>query len=66
MELILALILAGFGIFAIVDPEEVIYLQNFWKFDDFFPSERHIRYTRISGWFCAVMAVFLVVYWFST
>ena len=66
MEIIFSLILAGIGIFNIVAPEEAIYLQNFWRFDSFAPSERYIRQTRISGGVAIVVAIALLIYFFAS
>ena len=58
---ILALLLGGYGIFSITDPEDAIYLANFWRFDDFLPSERYIRWTRVGGVFFIIFAIVLIV-----
>lgn len=58
---ILALLMGGYGYLCIRDPEDAIYLANFWRFRDFEPSDAYIRWTRIGGVFCIIVAIILIV-----
>ena len=58
---ILALLLGGYGYLSIRHPEDAIYLMNFWRFDNFKPSDAYIRRTRIGGVLFILLAVILVV-----
>ena len=58
---ILALLVGGFGFFCIRDPEDAIYLANFWRFDNFEPSDSYIRWTRVAGVAYIIVAIILIV-----
>ena len=58
---ILALLLGGYGYLSIRRPEDAIYLVNFWRFENFEPSDAYVRRTRIGGVLFLVIAVILIV-----
>ena len=58
---IIALLLGGYGYLCIRNPEDAIYLVNFWRFENFEPSDRYIRRTRVGGVFYIILAIVLVV-----
>ena len=58
---ILALIMGGYGYLCIRRPEDAIYLANFWRFDNFEPSDAYIRWTRVAGVLFIIIAIALVV-----
>lgn len=58
---ILALIIGGYGYLCIRHPEDAIYIANFWRFNNFQPSDAYIRWTRIGGVFFIIVAIALVV-----
>ena len=58
---ILALLLGGYGYLSIRHPEDAIYLVNFWRFENFEPSDAYVRRTRIGGVLFLVIAVILIV-----
>ena len=58
---ILALLLGGYGYLSIRHPEDAIYLVNFWRFENFEPSDAYVRRTRIGGVLFILLAVILVV-----
>ncbi len=61
LYLVLALVLGGYGYLCIRYPEDAIYLANFWRFDNFDPSDDYIRWTRIGGAACIIGAIVLAV-----
>lgn len=64
-NVVIAIFLAGFGIFRLVDPEEAIYLESFWKYRSSEPEERYIRITRISGGICIACAILVLIFTFA-
>ena len=64
--IISALLLISLGIFAIVDPEEYIYLQHFMRFRSVVPEEMYVKYTqvmggiRIAAGICCIIGIFYV------
>lgn len=59
---ILALLLGGYGVLSIRDPETAIYISNFWRYDrDVQPSDTFIRLTRVGGFFFIGLAILVVV-----
>ena len=58
---ILAGLLGGYGYISIRNPEDAIYIANFWRFRDFKPSDAYIRWTRVGGVFFIILAIILVV-----
>lgn len=58
---ILSLLLGGYGYLSIRHPEDAIYLQNMFRFKDFTPTDRYIRWTRIGGVVYIIMALCLMV-----
>lgn len=61
LEIIVALLLAGYGLFAVIYPEEAAYLEGFGKYRDAEPTESNIRWTRYGGIGALVAAVLLVI-----
>lgn len=59
--IIMAVFLAGLGLFSALHPEDAIYLQNFYRFRDFEPEDYYIRWTRIGGWVCVALAVICII-----
>lgn len=58
---ILALLLGGYGVLAIRDPETAIYITNFWRFDNAQPSDAFIRWTRVSGFVFIGLAILVAI-----
>ena len=58
---ILALIMGGYGYLCIRSPEDAIYVANFWRFDNFEPSDTYIRWTRVAGVLFIIIAIALIV-----
>ena len=64
-HILIALALGGYGVFCIRCPEDAIYLQHFWHFRDYEPTEGYIRWTRVGGGFCIAAAVIVFIFAFS-
>ena len=59
--IIIALLLGGFGYLSIRRPEDAIYLVNQWRFNDYTPTEGHIRRTKIGGIVYIIIAIAVIV-----
>ena len=62
---VLAILLAVVGYYQIRYPEDAIYLENFWRYDSFEPSENYIRITKFRGFVAILGAVFCTIFAFA-
>ncbi len=57
----LGLIIGIVGLVCVLYPEDIIYLQNFWRFRNVDPSEDYVAFFRFSSFAGIVIAIVMMV-----